>query len=241
MLRGGARGARHDLGLNMNPLYRTTLSKLVFFQVLIAVLLFLPAWTLHFWQAWLFWIVFTAAQATISLYFLRTDPHLIENRLKAGPGAESRPAQKLILSFAVLLSLSMIVLPALDHRFGWSSVPAGLVLMGDLGVFAGMSITFFVFRANTHAAATVRVEQNQQVISTGLYGLVRHPMYLGALILFIAAPLALGSYWTLLLVPPLFAVLAARLLDEERLLVANLPGYAAYCEKVRYHLLPFVW
>jgi protein-S-isoprenylcysteine O-methyltransferase Ste14 len=225
----------------MDALSKNTLAKLAFFQLLIAVLLFLPAWTLHFWQAWLFWMVFTAAQLTITLYFLRTDPHLIENRLKAGPRAESRPAQKLILFFAVILSLALAILPGLDHRFGWSVVPVPLVLLGDLGVVAGMSITFFVFRANTHAAATVKVEQSQQVISTGLYGIVRHPMYFGALVVFIATPLALGSFWTLLLVPLLFAVLALRLLDEERFLRANLPGYTAYCQKVRFHLIPFLW
>ena len=225
----------------MDALSKNTLAKLAFFQLLIAVLLFLPAWTLHFWQAWLFWMVFTAAQLTITLYFLRTDPHLIENRLKAGPRAESRPAQKLILFFAVILSLALVILPGLDHRFGWSVVPVPLVLLGDLGVVAGMSITFFVFRANTHAAATVKVEENQQVISTGLYGIVRHPMYFGALVLFIATPLALGSFWTLLFVPLLFAVLVLRLLDEERFLRANLPGYTAYCQKVRFHLIPFLW
>ena len=225
----------------MDALSKNTLAKLAFFQLLIAVLLFLPAWTLHFWQAWLFWMVFTAAQLTITLYFLRTDPHLIENRLKAGPRAESRPAQKLILFFAVILSLALVILPGLDHRFGWSVVPVPLVLLGDLGVVAGMSITFFVFRANTHAAATVKVEENQQVISTGLYGIVRHPMYFGALVLFIATPLALGSFWTILVVPLLFAVLALRLLDEERFLRANLPGYTAYCQKVRFHLIPFLW
>ena len=225
----------------MDALSKNTLAKLAFFQLLIAVLLFLPAWTLHFWQAWLFWMVFTAAQLTITLYFLRTDPHLIENRLKAGPRAESRPAQKLILFFAVILSLALVILPGLDHRFGWSVVPVPLVLLGDLGVVAGMSITFFVFRANTHAAATVKVEENQQVISTGLYGIVRHPMCFGALVLFIATPLALGSFWTILVVPLLFAVLALRLLDEERFLRANLPGYTAYCQKVRFHLIPFLW
>jgi len=225
----------------MNALYRTTLSKLAFFQILLACLLFLSAWTLDFWQAWLFWAVFTAAQLTITLYFLSTDPHLIENRLKAGPRAESRHAQKLILFFAVILSLAMIILPGLDHRLGWSNVLVPLVLLGDLGVIAGMAITFFVFRANTHAAATVRVEKDQQVISTGLYGVVRHPMYFGALILFLAAPVALGSYWTLLLVPFLFAVLAARLIDEERFLLANLPGYSDYCRKVRHHIVPYIW
>jgi len=225
----------------MDALSKNALAKLAFFQLLIAVLLFLPAWTLHFWQAWLFWMVFTAAQLTITLYFLRTDPHLIENRLNAGPRAESRPAQKLILFFAVILSLALVILPGLDHRFGWSVAPVPLVLLGNLGVVAGMSITFFVFRANTHAAATVKVEQDQQVISSGLYGIVRHPMYFGALVLFIATPLALGSFWTLLFVPPLFAVLALRLLDEERFLGANLPGYTAYCQKVRFHLIPFLW
>ena len=135
----------------------------------------------------------------------------------------------------------MIILPGFDHRFGWSVVPVPLVLLGDLGVLVGMSVTFLVFRATTHAAATVKVEENQQVISTGLYGIVRHPMYLGALILFFASPLALASFWTLLFVPSLFATLAARLLDEERFLLANLPGYAAYCERVRSHLIPFIW
>ena len=225
----------------MDALSKKTLARLAFFQLLIAVLLFLPAWTLHFWQAWLFWMVFTAAQLTITLYFLRSDPHLIKNRLKAGPRAESRPAQKLILYFAVILSLALVILPGLDHRFGWSVAPFPLALLGDLGVVAGMSITFFVFRANTHAAATVKVEEDQQVISTGLYGVVRHPMYFGALVLFIATPLALGSFWTLLFVPPLFAVLALRLLDEEHFLRANLPGYTAYCQKVRFHLVPFLW
>jgi len=225
----------------MNALDRTTLSKLAFFQILIALLLFLPAWTLRFWQAWLFWIVFTAAQLTITLYFLRTDPHLIENRLKAGPRAESRPAQKVILSLAVIFSFALIILPGFDHRFGWSTVPVAIVLLGDLGVIAGMAVTFLVFHANTHAAATVRVERDQQVISTGLYGIVRHPMYFGALVVFIATPLALGSFWALLFVPPLFAVLALRLLDEERFLRANLPGYTAYCQKVRFHLIPFLW
>ncbi|HMH81215.1 MAG TPA: isoprenylcysteine carboxylmethyltransferase family protein [Candidatus Acidoferrum sp.] len=176
----------------MDALSKNTLAKLAFFQLLIAVLLFLPAWTLHFWQAWLFWVVFTAAQLTITVYFLRTDPHLIENRLKAGPRAESRPAQKLILFFAVILSLALVILPGLDHRLGWSVAPVPWVLLGDLGVVAGMSITFFVFRANTHAAATVKVEENQQVISTGVYGIVRHPMYFGALVLFIATPLLLA-------------------------------------------------
>jgi hypothetical protein len=114
----------------MDALSKNTLAKLAFFQLLIAVLLFLPAWTLHFWQAWLFWMLFTAAQLTSTVYFLRTDPHLIENRLKAGPRAESRPAQKLILFFAVILSRALVILPGLDHRLGWSVVPVPWVLLG---------------------------------------------------------------------------------------------------------------
>ena len=129
----------------MNALSKDALAKLAFFQLLIAVVLFLPAWTLHFWQAWLFCMVFTAAQLTITVYFLRTDPHLIENRLQAGPRAESRPAQKLILCFAVILSLALVILPGLDHRFGWSVVPVPWVLLGDLGGVAGMTITSALF------------------------------------------------------------------------------------------------
>ena len=225
----------------MTALAQNTLTRLTIFQLFVAFLLFAPVGTLHFWQAWLFWTVFTIAQFALALYFLRADPHLIENRLKGGPRAEPRPAQKLILTLALLFALAMVLLPGFDHRFGWSQVPLQLVLLGDVGVVVAMSVIFFVFRANTHAAATVRVEENQQVISTGLYALVRHPMYLGALVLFIAVPLALGSFWTLLLIPPLFAVLVARLLDEERLLRTGLPGYSDYCRKVRRHLIPFVW
>jgi protein-S-isoprenylcysteine O-methyltransferase Ste14 len=225
----------------MDALSRNTLGRLTIFQLVVALLLFAPAWTLHFWQAWLFWIVFSTAQFAITLYFLRTDPHLIENRLKAGPRAESRSVQKLILFFAVILACALVILPGFDHRFGWSAVPIPVVILGNAGVALAMFIVFLVFRANTHAAATIKVEAHQQVISTGLYGLVRHPMYLGALILFIAVPLALGSFWTLLLVPPLFGILAARLLDEEHFLLASLPGYSAYCQKVRFHLIPFLW
>src|SRR6266404_1285668 len=163
----------------MDALSRNTLARLAFFQLLVGVLLFLPAWTLHFWQAWLFWAVFTAAQLTITLYFLRTDPHLIQNRLKAGPRAESRPAQRLILFFAVILSLAMIILPGFDHRFGWSVVPVPLVLLGDLGVLVGMSVTFLVFRANTHAAATVKVEENQQVMVAPSFARKEHHPHLG--------------------------------------------------------------
>jgi len=226
---------------SMNALALNTLARLAVFQIVAALLLFLPAWTLHFWQAWLFWTIFTTLQFVITLYFLLTDPHLIENRLKAGPRAESRPAQKLILSGAMVLALALVILPGFDHRFRWSAVPLPVVLLGDAGVLLSYWILFLVFRSNTHAAATVKVEENQQVISTGPYSVVRHPMYLGAALLFIAVPLALGSYCTLLLVPPLVALLAARLLDEERVLLANLPGYPAYCRKVRFHLLPGLW
>src|SRR5215469_1517544 len=225
----------------MTALSRNTLTRLMLFQIFLAFLLFLPAWSLHFWQAWLFWSIFTAAQFAITIYFLYADPHLIESRLRAGPRAESRPAQKLILAFALVLSLALGVLPGLDHRFGWSAVPLALVLLGDAGAALAMYVIFLVFRANTHAAATVKVEESQQVISSGLYGLIRHPMYLGALLLFLSVPLALGSFWTLLLVPLLLMALAARLLDEEHFLRSNLPGYAAYCDKVRYHLIPFIW
>jgi protein-S-isoprenylcysteine O-methyltransferase Ste14 len=225
----------------MDPLYRKALSRLVFFQILIGVLLFLPAGTANFWQAWVFWTVFTTAQIAITLTFLRKDPHLVENRLKAGPHQERRPAQRIVLSLALVFSLFLVILPGLDHRFGWSSVPLALIVIGELGTLAGMAVTFFVFLANTHAAATIRVEQNQRVISTGPYGMVRHPMYSGAAVLFTSIPLALGSYWALLPVPALVAALAARLLDEERFLVAHLPGYAEYCERVRYRLVPFVW
>ncbi len=211
------------------------------FQIFIALVIFVSAWSLRYWQGWLFWMVFSALVWWITLYFLRHDPHLIEARMKAGPSAEQQMTQKIIQAFAGVLAAALIIVPGLDHHFGWSSVPAPIVVLADAMVVLGFVIVFQVFRENSFAASTIKVETEQRVISTGPYRLVRHPMYAGAALILIATPLALGSLWGVLVALALIAVIVVRLINEERYLSANLPGYDAYRHEVRYRMIPLVW
>lgn len=208
---------------------------------LLALLLFLPAWTLYYWQAWTFLAVFLGSSLLISIDLWFRDRQLLERRLKAGPGAEGRKGQNWIQALASFCFAALLVIPALDHRFGWSRLPVIATVIGNLLVAGGFLIVYRVFRVNTFTAGTIEVAHEQTVISSGPYAVVRHPMYSGALILLLGTPLALGSFWGLLALIPMTAVLAARLLDEEKLLAADLTGYKEYCRKVRFHLVPFVW
>jgi protein-S-isoprenylcysteine O-methyltransferase Ste14 len=214
---------------------------LLFLVICLAVLLFLPAWTLYYWQAWMFLAVFTASVLAITLYLMKKDPKLLELRVKAGPGAEKQKSQKIIQSVAQVAFIATIVVPSVDHRFAWSYVPPYMVVAGDVLVMLGLLIVYFVFKENTFSSATIEVGAGQEVISTGPYALVRHPMYIGALVMLLGVPLALGSWWGLLTIIPMTLVLVLRLLDEEKFLVKTLPGYSNYRNKVKYHLVPFIW
>jgi protein-S-isoprenylcysteine O-methyltransferase Ste14 len=149
--------------------------------------------------------------------------------------------QQLIMVVASAAFIAMVVVPALDHRFGWSHVPLGIVVVGDLLVLLGFAGVFFVYRANTYTSATIEVAKNQTVISTGPYGLVRHPMYGSVTLYVLGTSLALGSWWGLVAAALMLPVLVWRLVDEERMLAAQLPGYADYQQRVRRRLVPFVW
>ena len=205
------------------------------------MLFFLPAGTVDYWQAWVFLAVFFVGNVWLTVYMAVKDPRLLERRMKAGPGAETSTTQKVIVVFVFILFAGAAVFPSLDHRFGWSDVRTAVVILGD--VLIGLSYCGFyrVLRENTYGAATIQVEEGQTVISTGPYAVVRHPMYGAALILFFSMPLALGSWWGLLVALPSVPVLAWRLLDEEKFLKKNLPGYREYMQTVRYRLVPYVW
>ena len=207
----------------------------------LALILLLPAGTLHYWQAWLFVAVFTAATLLPTVYLARTNPAALQRRMRAGPRAEPRTAQKFIITGSFVALFATMVFSAFDHRFGWSSVPPLLSVLGDVLVATGLGIAMLVIAQNSYAAATVTVETGQTVASHGLYRFVRHPMYVGNVIMMTGIPLALGSYWGLLFVPPGALVLALRILDEEKLLVRELPGYRDYARRVRYRLVPYVW
>jgi protein-S-isoprenylcysteine O-methyltransferase Ste14 len=207
----------------------------------LAVVLFIPAGSLHFWQGWLFGFVFVAATSAISIYFLKHDPKLVERRMRVGPVAEQEPAQKIIMTITFVEFALLLILPGLDYRWHWSAVPGWLVLTANAGVALSFVIFFVVLKQNSYAGSTIRIEPNQPVISTGTYAVVRHPLYSGGLILLVFTPLALGSYWTLVLLVPTIPVLAWRLLDEERFLKQNLPGYTDYCRVTRFRLIPWIW
>jgi protein-S-isoprenylcysteine O-methyltransferase Ste14 len=205
-----------------------------------AALLFLYAGTLDYWQAWAFIAVFVVASGATTVYLAIYDPKLLERRMKVGPGAEKEKTQKIIMVLAIAGFVALLVVPALDHRLGWSRVPSYLSVAADALIALSFLFTFFVFRENSYGASTIQVADDQKVISTGPYALVRHPMYAGALIMLAATPVALGSWWGLVILPLIALVLIWRLFDEEKFLEANLPGYVDYKHAVRYRLIPYV-
>ena len=155
--------------------------------------------------------------------------------------AEKRPAQKIIMMVTSIGFIVLLVIPALDHRFAWSAVPLGVVVAGDMLVGIGFYLISLVYRENTFTSATIELAENQKVISTGPYSIVRHPMYASASLYLIGTPLALGSYWGLVPITAMIPFLIWRLFDEERFLAKNLPGYDEYQRRVRHRLVPFVW
>ena len=214
---------------------------LLFLLLIMAALLFLPAWTLDYWQAWIFLVVFGLSTMVVTVYLMKKDPKLLERRVDAGPGAEKEKSQKIIQSVASIAFIAIFIVSALDHRFAWSMVSQYAIVVGDVLVALGLLAVFFVFKENTFTSATIEIDPVQKVISTGPYALVRHPMYAGAFIMLLGTPIALGSWWGLFAIIPLVISVIWRLLDEEKFLAKNLGGYVEYQNKVRYRLVPLVW
>ena len=225
----------------MANLNAKALGGLVGLLVVMAALLFVPAWTLNYGRAWAFLAVFGVATLAITLYLMKKDPKLLERRVYAGPSAEKEVGQQIVQSITAVGFIAGLVVPALDYRLHWSWVPLSVSVAGDILVAAGLLIIFFVYRENSFASATIELAPDQKVISTGPYALIRHPMYLGGFIMFVGIPLALGSWWGLLVFALMIPAIIWRLLDEERFLVSNLAGYSEYLSRVMYRLIPFVW
>lgn len=225
----------------MSSLARKAFTGLAILLAVTVSLLFGAAGTFHYWQAWLFLVAYFAPSLAIILYLIKEDPALLARRMSGGPFAEKEPVQKIIMSIVSLGFVGLIVLPALDHRVGWSPLSPTMVLIGDLLVLTGWLGIFLVFRENSFGAATIELSEDQRVISTGPYAWVRHPMYAAGLLMLSGIPLALGSGWSVLLVLALFPALVWRLKDEEEFLVRNLPGYREYQQSVHYRLLPSIW
>jgi protein-S-isoprenylcysteine O-methyltransferase Ste14 len=226
--------------VTVKTLFRASITSVVGLAAF-GLLVFTPAGTFNYWRGWMFIAVFAASTLIPSAYLAVTNPDALRRRMQAGPGAETRPIQKLISGVAFVSMAAMIVVSALDFRFGWSAVPAAVSIVGAALVAVGLTIAMLVTIQNGYAAANITVETGQQLSSTGWYGFVRHPMYFGNVILMIGIPLALGSYWGLLIVVAGLAVLALRINDEEALLKQDLAGYREYIDTVHYRLLPYVW
>lgn len=225
----------------MDNLDRRAWLGLAFLLVVMGLVLFVPAGTVRFWQAWVYLGLFGASVAAITMYLVRHDRALLERRTSAGPRAEKENTQKIIQSFAQIAFLAVFLVPALDRRFLWSNLPLYAELTGDALVVLGLYTVFRVFRENSYTSATIQVGREQRVISSGPYALVRHPMYSGALIMLVGTPIALGSWWGLLALIPIAAAIVWRLFDEEKFLAEHLAGYADYCTRVRWRLLPRIF
>jgi len=223
----------------MNKLILPTLRTFLIGAFVLGILLFLPAWTLNYWQAWVFIVVFMTATNVVGVYLSLKDPELLERRKKAGQ--EQSPAQRIIIFLILIASIALFVLSAFDHRFGWSPVSAPVSLLGDILVALGLMLNLIVLRENSYSSSTIEIMEDQKVISTGPYALVRHPMYAASLVMIIGVPLALGSWLGLAVIVLTIPVLVWRILDEERLLKKDLPGYIEYAHKVRYRLVPYLW
>jgi len=214
---------------------------LVTLAAVIAALLFIAAGTLDYWEGWLYLALFFGAAVLTTEYVIRRDPALLERRMRGGPTAEQRPAQKIIQAFTSLGFLALVIVPGLDRRYEWSDVPAYAVFTGDALVAIGFYLAFLVYKETTFASATIQVVEDQRVISTGPYALVRHPMYTGGGLLLLGMPLALGSYWAFIPFAGILLCLMWRIFDEERLLGESLPGYTEYRKRVPYRLVPRIW
>jgi protein-S-isoprenylcysteine O-methyltransferase Ste14 len=218
-----------------------TVAGFIFLFAVMGLALFGAAGRLSFWRGWVFLGAYAAASTLITVWLWRHDRALLERRVRAGPGAEPEPVQNLIQALAGVIFLASIIIPGLDCRFGWSRMPAWTAVLGDVLVALGFLVVFLTFRENHFTSAVIEQMEGQKVIDTGPYAIVRHPLYAGALPMFLGGPFALGSWWDLLTVPPIVALLAWRLIEEERFLVRHLDGYADYRRRVRWRLAPGLW
>jgi protein-S-isoprenylcysteine O-methyltransferase Ste14 len=206
-------------------------------------MLFLPAGTLKFWEAWVFVVIMFLPAIIFSVYYLKHDPQLVERRLQS---EEKVKEQKVVMKVGAVIIVAAFLIPGLDHRFGWTrelagDVPTWLKIAAQALVMGGYLLSYWVIDVNRFASRTIQVEPGQKVIAGGPYAFVRHPMYFGLLAMWLCVSVALGSYVALPVFALLVPVIVLRLVNEEKVLRQELPGYEAYCEKIRFRLVPYVW
>ncbi|MBQ6848822.1 MAG: isoprenylcysteine carboxylmethyltransferase family protein [Clostridia bacterium] len=219
-------------------LWLNALIKYLLGLILVGLLVFLPAGTLCFPHGWLFMGILFVPMLILGIVLLVKSPALLEKRLDS---QEKRGAQKSVTSLAAVMFLGGFIVAGLDHRYGWSHVPAWGVVAAAVMLLAAYALYAEVMRENAYLSRTIAVQAEQKVVDSGLYGIVRHPMYAVTLWLFLAIPLVLGSLWAVLCFLPYLPLIIVRILDEEKLLSAELEGYTEYKKKVKYRLIPLIW
>lgn len=222
----------------MNVLIRKIIIRFSLLPVCLGLLVLLPAGTLNYWQVYIYLAVLVLPMVFVLFYFIRNDPKFLERRTRA---REKEKQQVLIALLSMLIFLAGFIIPGLDHRFSWSRVPTFAVIIAMVVILLGYLIIFLVFRQNSYASRIIEVDEDQKVISTGFYSVIRHPMYVGVMIMYIPTPVALGSFWGLIPFALLPLSLVLRILNEEKVLSENLEGYRVYCQETRYRLIPFIW
>lgn len=225
----------------MDKLELRVLTRIILFCIILGLLIFIPSWTILYWQGWVYFLIISVSLWVTTLYFLKNDRALMERRINIGPQAEQKMSQKIILTFFILLLIALVVISVLDHRYTISQVPVVFTIIAYLIILFGIYIIYRVSKENSYASATIEADQGQSVISSGPYAIVRHPMYSGALSIFIFTPIALGSLIGIIPAGMIVVLLMMRAVDEEAFLKKHLSGYSEYCGRIRYRLLPYIW
>jgi protein-S-isoprenylcysteine O-methyltransferase Ste14 len=224
--------------MKASGLKKQVILRFIMAPIIMGLMLFLPAGSLYYWQAWIYCAVLFIPVFFVVLYFFKYDPELLERRMRMW---EKEEKQKTIQIVGIIIFFSGFIMCGLDYRYHWSNVPVYLVIAANAIIFSGYIFVFLVLRENSYASRIIEVEKGQKVITTGPYAIVRHPMYLGVLVMYLFTPLALGSYWAIIFFLPLLPLLVSRLLNEEKKLLRELPGYKEYCQKTKYRLIPFIY
>lgn len=224
--------------MNTTKLFVNAIVKYLSGFILIAALLFVPAGSLNFIKGWIFIGLLFVPMLILGIFLFIKAPQLLEKRLSA---KEKENTQKGVVIFSFLMFVAGFVTAGLDYRFGWSKVPFAVTIISGIVLLLSYGLYARVMKENAYLSRTVEIQNNQKIIDTGLYGIVRHPMYTATILLFLSMPLVLGSWFALILFLSYPFVIAIRIKNEEKVLEAGLPGYCEYKQKVRWRIIPFVW
>lgn len=224
--------------MEKNKLFAQAISKYLLGVILVGTILFLPAWSFSYWNAWLFMGILFVPMFIAGIVMLGKNPELLQKRLDA---KEKEAEQKSVVASSGLMFLASFIVAGLDWRFGWTNMPNWMVWAAT-GLFLLSYVLYAeVLRENTYLSRTIEVQENQKVIDTGLYGIVRHPMYMATMVLFLSMPLVLGSLYSFIIMLAYIPIIAKRIRNEEKVLEESLPGYKEYKQKVKYKVIPFIW